>query len=242
MSVIIARALPDVRDGLKPVHRRILYTQHQLNNTWNRPYLKSARVVGDCMGKFHPARRRVDLRRRGAHGAGLLAALPARRRPGQLGLHRRRSRRGHALHRGAHDPARRRDARRHRQRDGRLAAELRRQGARADRPAGARSQPAHQRHHRHRRRHGDQHPAAQHRRDHRRRGRAHRRRLALGRRADAAHPRPRLPDRGLHLRPPGHPRSPTTPGAARSSCAARRRSRRTSAGAARSSSPKSRTW
>jgi DNA gyrase subunit A len=54
MSVIIARALPDVRDGLKPVHRRIMYTQHQLNNTWNRPYLKSARVVGDCMGKFHP--------------------------------------------------------------------------------------------------------------------------------------------------------------------------------------------
>jgi DNA gyrase subunit A len=54
MSVIIARALPDVRDGLKPVHRRILYTQHQLNNSYNRPYLKSARVVGDCMGKFHP--------------------------------------------------------------------------------------------------------------------------------------------------------------------------------------------
>ncbi|HEX8954247.1 MAG TPA: DNA gyrase subunit A, partial [Polyangia bacterium] len=54
MSVIISRALPDVRDGLKPVHRRILFTQHQLNNSWNRPYLKSARVVGDCMGKFHP--------------------------------------------------------------------------------------------------------------------------------------------------------------------------------------------
>ncbi len=54
MSVIIARALPDVRDGLKPVHRRILYTQHVLNNTWNRSYVKSARVVGDCMGKFHP--------------------------------------------------------------------------------------------------------------------------------------------------------------------------------------------
>src|SRR5438270_275414 len=54
MSVIIARALPDVRDGLKPVHRRILYTQHALNNTWNRPFLKSARIVGDCMGKFHP--------------------------------------------------------------------------------------------------------------------------------------------------------------------------------------------
>jgi DNA gyrase subunit A len=54
MSVIIARALPDVRDGLKPVHRRILYTQHILSNFWNRPYVKSARVVGDCMGKFHP--------------------------------------------------------------------------------------------------------------------------------------------------------------------------------------------
>jgi DNA gyrase subunit A len=54
MSVIIARALPDVRDGLKPVHRRILYSQHQLNNVWNRPYLKSARIVGDCMAKFHP--------------------------------------------------------------------------------------------------------------------------------------------------------------------------------------------
>jgi len=54
MSVIIARALPDVRDGLKPVHRRILYTQHVLSNVWNRPYVKSARVVGDCMGKYHP--------------------------------------------------------------------------------------------------------------------------------------------------------------------------------------------
>jgi DNA gyrase subunit A len=54
MSVIISRALPDVRDGLKPVHRRILYTQHVLSNFWNRPYVKSARVVGDCMGKFHP--------------------------------------------------------------------------------------------------------------------------------------------------------------------------------------------
>jgi DNA gyrase subunit A len=54
MSVIIARALPDVRDGLKPVHRRILYAQHQANNVWNRPYVKCARIVGDTMGKFHP--------------------------------------------------------------------------------------------------------------------------------------------------------------------------------------------
>ncbi len=54
MSVIVARALPDARDGLKPVHRRILYAQRVLNNTWNRPYVKCARVVGDVIGKYHP--------------------------------------------------------------------------------------------------------------------------------------------------------------------------------------------
>jgi DNA gyrase subunit A len=54
MSVIVGRALPDVRDGLKPVHRRILYAQHQANNVWNRPYVKCARIVGDVLGKFHP--------------------------------------------------------------------------------------------------------------------------------------------------------------------------------------------
>jgi DNA gyrase subunit A len=54
MSVIVGRALPDVRDGLKPVHRRVLYAMHELNNDWNRPYKKSARVVGDVIGKYHP--------------------------------------------------------------------------------------------------------------------------------------------------------------------------------------------
>jgi DNA gyrase subunit A len=54
MSVIVSRALPDARDGLKPVHRRILFTQHGLNNTWNRAYIKCARVVGDVLGKYHP--------------------------------------------------------------------------------------------------------------------------------------------------------------------------------------------
>ncbi len=54
MSVIVGRALPDVRDGLKPVHRRILYAMHDLNNTHNKPYKKSARVVGDVIGKYHP--------------------------------------------------------------------------------------------------------------------------------------------------------------------------------------------
>lgn len=54
MSVIVSRALPDARDGLKPVHRRILYTQHLMNNVWNRAYVKCARVVGDVLGRFHP--------------------------------------------------------------------------------------------------------------------------------------------------------------------------------------------
>ena len=54
MSVIIGRALPDVRDGLKPVHRRALYTMHELKNSWNSSYKKSARIVGDCIGKYHP--------------------------------------------------------------------------------------------------------------------------------------------------------------------------------------------
>ena len=54
MSVIVGRALPDVRDGLKPVHRRVLYAMHEANTVWNRPYVKCARVVGEVMGKYHP--------------------------------------------------------------------------------------------------------------------------------------------------------------------------------------------
>ncbi len=54
MSVIVARALPDVRDGLKPVHRRILYGMNELGVTPDKPYKKSARIVGDVMGKYHP--------------------------------------------------------------------------------------------------------------------------------------------------------------------------------------------
>lgn len=54
MSVIVGRALPDIRDGLKPAHRRILYAMHDLGNLWNKPYKKSARIVGDVIGKYHP--------------------------------------------------------------------------------------------------------------------------------------------------------------------------------------------
>ena len=54
MSVIVSRALPDVRDGLKPVHRRILYSMHESGYIFSKPFKKSARIVGDVMGKFHP--------------------------------------------------------------------------------------------------------------------------------------------------------------------------------------------
>ena len=54
MSVIVGRALPDVRDGLKPVHRRILYSMNELNLTPDKPYRNSARIVGDVLGKYHP--------------------------------------------------------------------------------------------------------------------------------------------------------------------------------------------
>ena len=54
MSVIVGRALPDARDGLKPVHRRCLYAMHGLNNDWNRPHRKSARIVGEVIGRYHP--------------------------------------------------------------------------------------------------------------------------------------------------------------------------------------------
>ncbi len=113
MSVVKGRALPDVGDGQKPVQRRILYAMERMGlgysgNTAPKP-VKSARVVGDVLGQLSPARRPVGLRRAGAHGAGLHAALSADRRPGQLRLARRRWRRGDALHRGApvhdHQPA-----------------------------------------------------------------------------------------------------------------------------------------
>ena len=54
MSVIVGRALPDVRDGLKPVHRRVLFAMQEANNVCNRPYVKCARVVGEVLGKYHP--------------------------------------------------------------------------------------------------------------------------------------------------------------------------------------------
>ncbi len=82
MSVIVARALPDVRDGLKPVHRRILYAMDDMGIRSNTPFKKSARIVGEVLGKYHPPWRQRGLRHDGAHGARLFDALHARARSG----------------------------------------------------------------------------------------------------------------------------------------------------------------
>src|SRR6266550_856030 len=105
MSVIVGRALPDIRDGLKPVHRRVLYTMQGLGLNWNRAYKKAARVIGDCMGKYHP------------HGdAPIYEALV--RMVQEFSLR-------YPLHRSAPGQDRPRDAGRHRSGHGRLRAQLR---------------------------------------------------------------------------------------------------------------------
>ena len=75
MSVIVARALPDVRDGFKPVHRRILYGMMELGNTSDKPYKKSARIVGEVLGKYHPSWRFLSIWGFGSYGSGLGDAL-----------------------------------------------------------------------------------------------------------------------------------------------------------------------
>ena len=131
MSVIVGRALPDIRDGLKPVHRRVLYAMHELGLNWNRGLQEvgARRRRRASASTIRTATRR--LRRAGAHGAGVLPALPAGRRAGQLRLDRRRPAGGHALHRSAPGQDRPRDAGRHRQGHRRLRAELRRVRARS---------------------------------------------------------------------------------------------------------------
>ena len=101
MSVIVSRALPDVRDGLKPVHRRVLYGMHEAGPAAEPAVQEVRHHRRRRDGQVPPARRPGDLRHARAHGAAVLAALPARRRPGQLRLDRRRSAGGDALHRGA---------------------------------------------------------------------------------------------------------------------------------------------
>ena len=75
MSVIVSRALPDVRDGFKPVHRRILYGMMDMGITHDKATKKSAAIVGEVLGKYHPPRRQLGLRRLGAHGTTVGHAL-----------------------------------------------------------------------------------------------------------------------------------------------------------------------
>ncbi len=79
MSVIVSRALPDVRDGLKPVHRRVLYGMYELGVLSNRAHKKSARIVGEVLGKFHPHGGFFGLRHYGAYGPGVEFAIYAGR-------------------------------------------------------------------------------------------------------------------------------------------------------------------
>ena len=161
MSVIVGRALPDVRDGLKPVHRRVLYVMNELGLQPNRKHVKCAQIVGEVMGKYHPhgdsaiydtlVRMAQDFSMRYplVDGHGNFGNIDGWRGGGD------------ALHRGPAGPAGHRDAARHRRRDGRLRAHLRRLPPGAARAAGPLPQPAGQRRLRDRGRHGDQHPAAQ---------------------------------------------------------------------------------
>ncbi len=110
MSVIVARALPDVRDGLKPVHRRVLFGMQELGLASNRAYKKSARIVGEVLGKYHPHGDSAVYDTHGPHGAGFLAAVSARRRAGKFRFGRRRLAGGDAVHGSAPLAHRRRDA------------------------------------------------------------------------------------------------------------------------------------
>ena len=238
MSVIVSRALPDVRDGLKPVHRRILYAMNEHNFTPDRAYNKSARTVGDVIGKYHPhgelavydalVRMAQDFSMRAPliDGQGNFGSVdgdpPAAQRYTEARL----------------APVAMHAARRSRQGHRRLQAELRREGRGAGRPAGALSQSARQRRRRHRGRHGDQHSAAQSRRDDRRRACADGQARHRARRVDGADSRARFSDRAAPFSGAPAFAQPTRPAAARSSCAPRSRSRNCARTARRSSSPR----
>ena len=170
MSVIVGRALPDVRDGLKPVHRRVLYAMHDLGLQPNRSFRKCAYIVGEVMGKYHPHGDTAiyDTLVRMAQDFSLRYPLVDGK--GNFGSIDDDPAAAMTIHRGAPRPPRDGDVARHRGRDGRLRAELRREGPGAADPAGAVPEPARQRVVRDRRRDGDQHPAAQPARG--RRGRA----------------------------------------------------------------------
>ncbi len=240
MSVIIGRALPDVRDGLKPVHRRILYGMWEGGSTSSKPYKKSARIVGDVMGKYHPhgdaaiydtaVRMAQDFSMRYTlvDGQGNFGSVdgdaPAAMRYTEVRLTKLSEELlGDDIGRETVDWSR----------------ELRRLARGAGGAARAVSQPAGQRLLGDRRRHGHQHPAPQPARDRRRHGGPDPIAGAVRTRAARDRARPRLPDRGLHPRPARdlrrlHHRPRHRPGAG-AGRASRRGTRRSSG--RRSSSP-----
>ena len=206
MSVIVARALPDARDGLKPVHRRILYGMHEAGYTPDKPYRKSARVVGDVMGKYHP------------HGdASIYDAMVRMAQPFSMRLPLIDGQGNFGSVDGDNPAAMRYTEARLAKASALLLADIDKDTVdfqpnydeTESEPRvlpGAIPQPADQRRQRHRRRHGHQHPAAQPRRDHRRHAGADRRPRHHARRPAAHRSRPGFSHRRQHHRPSRHPR------------------------------------
>ena len=205
MSVIVARALPDARDGLKPVHRRILFAMQEAGNTPDKPYRKSARVVGDVMGKYHPhgdasiydalvrMAQSFSMRVPLIDGQGNFGSVdgdpPAAMRYTEARLAKAAMLMLEDIDKDTVD----------------FQANYDEVGRRAAGPAVQLPQPADQRRRRHRGRHGDQHPDPQSRGDHRRHPGADRRSGPHARRAAAHRSWAGFPDRGHPARPWRHP-------------------------------------
>ena len=243
MSVIVGRALPDVRDGLKPVHRRILHAMRELGNDWNKAYKKSARVVGDVIGKYHPhgdnavydalvrMAQPFSMRYLLVDGQGNFGSVdgdaPAAMRYTEVRMSRIASELLADIEKETVDFQPNYDETRDR----------------AHGHAGAVPEPAGQRLGRHRGGHGHQHSAAQSHRNHQRLPRGARRRRSHAGRAHAARAGPGFPDRRHHQRRDRNrhrlshrPRPPVDPRAHAISKTSTR-----SAGARPSSSPSCRT-
>ncbi len=169
MSVIVGRALPDVRDGLKPVHRRVLFSMHEAGLQPNRPFRKASRVVGDVMGQFHPHGDSAIYDTLVRLGQDFAMRYPLVEPQGNFGSIDNDPPAAMRYTEARLVAPRHRDAPRHRRGHRRLRAQLRRVAPGAARPAVALPEPAGQRRRGDRGRHGDEHPAAQPARDDRRR-------------------------------------------------------------------------
>ncbi len=242
MSTIIGRALPDARDGLKPVHRRILFAMYELNNMHDKPYKKSARVVGDVIGKYHPHGdqavydaitrmvQEFSLRYPLIDGQGNFGSIdgdsPAAMRYTEVRLSRIAEEILEDIEKDTVEFKLNYDE------------SLKEPVVLPSRVPNLLDK----RLLRHRGRHGDEYPAPQHDRGDQRHHRLHRQPLHHHRGVDGAYPRPGFPYRGAHLRQERHTGTPTRREEATYCCGRRRTSRRTRRTAGnRSSSPSSPT-